>query len=62
MPNFMCVLTNRKNKIYQTGFSFCRPGHAPVVGLGSVGGSKNVLAYQIEGDDEQNRIQVTYSP
>ena len=29
MPNFVCVLTNERYKIYQTGFSFCHMGHAP---------------------------------
>ena len=34
IPNFACVLTNERYKIYQTGFLFCRLGHAPGVGLG----------------------------
>ena len=35
IPNFVCVLTNEKYKLtYQTGFLFCRPGHALGVGLG----------------------------
>ena len=33
-PNFVCVLTNERYKTYQTGFSFCRLGHALGVGLG----------------------------
>ena len=33
IPNFVCVLTNERYKTYQTGFSFCRLGHAPGVGL-----------------------------
>ena len=34
----MCLLTNERYKTYQTGFSFCRLGHVPVVGLrGTVG-------------------------
>ena len=32
--NFVCVLTNERYKTYQTGFLFCRLGHAPGVGLG----------------------------
>ena len=28
IPNFVCVLTNERYKTYQTGFSFCRLGHA----------------------------------
>ena len=44
IPNFVCVLTNEKYKTYQTGFSFCRLGHAPGVGFGALGcpgGQKN---------------------
>ena len=44
IPNFVCVLTNERYKSYQTGFLFCRLGHAPGVGLWGVGvprGSKN---------------------
>ena len=28
IPNFVCVLTNERYKICQTGFLFCRLGHA----------------------------------
>ena len=28
IPNFVCVLTNERYKTYQTGFLFCRLGHA----------------------------------
>ena len=34
IPNFVCVLTNERYKTYQTGFLFCRLGHALRVGLG----------------------------
>ena len=34
IPNFVCVLTNERNKTYQTGFLFCCLGHALGVGLG----------------------------
>ena len=38
-PNFVCLLTIERYKTYQTGFTFCRLGHAPGVGLGgTVGG------------------------
>ena len=43
----MCLLTNERYKTYQTGFSFCRLGHAPgvrlggTVGLGGGGKKKN---------------------
>ena len=30
----MCILTNERYKTYQTGFLFCRLGHALAVGLG----------------------------
>ena len=69
IPNFVCVLTNERYKIYQTGFSFCPLGHAPGVGLLSAGvprGSKKFffklghVVYQIDGDDEQNRMQVKF--
>ena len=31
IPNFVCVLTYKRYKIYRTGFSSCRLGHAPGV-------------------------------
>ena len=34
IPNFVSVLTNERYKTYQTGFSFCRLGHALGVELG----------------------------
>ena len=36
IPNCVSVLTNERYKTYQTGFLFCRLGHAPGVGLGGV--------------------------
>ena len=70
IPNFVCGLTNERYKTYETGFLFCRLGHAPGVGLwgtgGAQGGQKNQnfkhghVAYQIDGDDEQNRMHVTF--
>ena len=67
----MCVLTNERYKTYQTGFSLCSLGHAPGVGLWGAGGAQVVkkkvifkhghVAYQIEEDDEQNRMQVKFS-
>ena len=65
IPYFVCVLTNERYKTYQTGFIFCRLYHAPGVGLEGTGGTQGVknfkhghVAYQIDGDDEQNRMQV----
>ena len=66
IPNFVCVLTNERYKTYQTGFLFCRLG----VGLSGTGGTQGVkqfffqhghLVYQIDRDDEQNKMQVTFS-
>ena len=73
IPNFVCVLTNERYKAYQTGFSFCHIGHAPgwdfgALGVPRVGGGSKLfffkhchVAYQIDGDDEQNKMQVTFS-
>ena len=70
IPNFVCVLTNERYKTYQTGFSFCRLGDAPGVELLGVGGAQGVnkfffkhghVVYQIDGDEEQNRMQVKFS-
>ena len=69
IPNFVCVLTNKRYKTYQMGFLFCPLGHALEVGLWGAGGAqgskKNFkhghVVYQIDGDDEQNRMQVKFS-
>ena len=58
----MFVLENKRMR-----FSLCRLGCTPGVGLGVAWGriffSKHGrVAYQIEGDDEQNGIQVKFSP
>ena len=69
IPNFVCVLTNERYKTYQTGFLLYRLGHAAGLGLRGTGGaqgSKNNffkhghVAYQIDGDDKQNRMQVKF--
>ena len=71
VPNFVCVLTNERYKAYQMIFSFCRLGHVQGAGLWGAGGAQGVklfyfkhgqLSYQIDGDDEQNRMQVKFSP
>ena len=69
--NFVCVLTNERYKTYQTGFLFCHLGHAPEVGLRGTGGcaqgvkqfffKHGHVAYQIDWDDKQNIMQVTFS-
>ena len=69
IPIFVCVLANEKYKTYQTGFSFCPLGHAPGVGLWGAGGAQGAnfffkhghVVYQIDGGDQQNRMQVTFS-
>ena len=45
IPNFECVLTHKRNKTYQTRFSFCHLGHAPGEG-GTCGarGQKFILS------------------
>ena len=45
-PNFVCFLTNERYKTYQTGFLFCRLGHAPGVGLWGTGGAQGVNFFQ----------------
>ena len=66
----MCVLSNERFKTYQTGFSFCRLSYEPGVvlwGAGRPGRQKlfyfkhGHVAYQIDGDVEQNRMQVKVS-
>ena len=70
IPNFVCVVTNERYKTYQTRFSFCCLCNAPGRDFGALGvpwWSKNYffkhghVAYQIDRDDEQNRMQVTFS-
>ena len=68
IPNFVSVLTNERYKTNQTGFPFFYQGHAPGVGLGGAEGAQVVIffkhghvAYQIDGDDKQNRMQVKFS-
>ena len=70
----MCVLTNERYKTYQTVFfhsvAWVMPpgwdfGALGVPRGGGGGGSKKKfnhghVAYQIDGDDKQNRMQVTF--
>ena len=65
----MCDHKNERYKTYQIEFLFIRLGQTPVVGLGGALGAQGVkkfkhghLAYQIDGDDKQNRMQVNFSP
>ena len=64
IPDFVCVLKNKRNKTYQTGFLFCHRGQT-FGHWGSRGGSfffkHGHVAYQIDGDDKQNRMQVKFS-
>ena len=66
----MCVLTNERYKTYQKGFLFCHLGRAPGKGFLATGSTQGVklfffkhghVAYQIDEDDEQNKMQVAFS-
>ena len=69
VPNFVCVLTNEGYKTYQTGFysvALVMPQGWDFGALGVPSGSNiffkhGHVAYQIDGDDEQNKMQVTFS-
>ena len=41
IPNFVCLLTNERYKTYQSGFLFCRLGHALGMGHGGAKGPKS---------------------
>ena len=69
IPNFVCVLTNERYKTCQMGFSFCFFWSCPRGGTsGRLGVLRGVnfffkhghVVYQINGDDEQNRMQVKF--
>ena len=63
IPNFVCVLTNERYKTYQTGFLFCRLGHAPGVGLWGTGGAQgvkknsNMVMWHIKSTGMTNRTE-----
>ena len=71
IPNFVCVLTNERYKTYHGRIFILLPGSCPRgVTLGHWGiprGSNNFIfkhghvAYQIDGDDKQNKMQGTFS-
>ena len=44
-PNCAYVLTNERYKTYQTGFLFCRLGHAPGVGLWGAGVARGIMLF-----------------
>ena len=69
IPNFVNVLKNERYKTHQTGF-LLSPWKAPGVGLLGAGGAHGVkifffkhghVAYQIDGDDTQNKMQGNFS-
>ena len=63
IPNFVCVPTNERYKTYQTGFSFCRLGHAPGVGLRGAGGAhggqktSNMIMWHIKSTGMTSRTE-----
>ena len=68
--NFVCVLTNERYEKYQMGFysvAWVMPQGWDFGALGVPKGSKiyffkhGHVAYQIDGDDEHNRMQVKFS-
>ena len=62
IPNFVCVLTKKRYKTYQTEFSFCHLGHAPVVGLrGAWGGGVKNLSMGICDGAQRLRILVQFT-
>ena len=62
IPNFLYVLTNKRYKTYRMGFSLCRLGLGVAWGQNFIFSKHGHVAYQIEGDCEQNGIQVKCSP
>ena len=67
----MCC-TNERYKSYQTRFLFFHLGHVPGIRLLGAGVAQGVkiyiffkhghVAYQIDGDDEQNKMLVKFLP
>ena len=70
IPKSVCVLTNERYKTYQTDFysvAWVMPQVWDFKHLGYPGGQTfffkhGHVAYQIDGDDEQNKMQVTFHP
>ena len=69
IPNCVGVLTNERYKTYQTDFysvAWVMPQGWDFKHWGYPGGQTFLfkhghVAYQIDGDDEQNKMQVTFS-
>ena len=70
IPNFVCVLTMKDTKHIRWDFhsvAWVMPQGSDLWALGRPGDQKKNLfkhshvAYQINGDDEQNRMQVKFS-
>ena len=65
----MCVLTKERYKTFSDGIFILSPGPCPRGGIWGTGRAQGVkkkfkhvhVAYQIDKDDEQNRMQVTFS-
>ena len=70
IPNFVCVLTNERYKHIRRDFYsvvWVMPQGWDFGALGVPRGSNNFffkhghVAYQIDGDDEQNKMHITFS-
>ena len=65
ITKIVCVLTNKRYKTYQTGFSFYHLGYTPGVGFWGAQGVKKLehghVAYQIDRDGEHKRMQCFFS-
>ena len=69
IPNFVCVLTNKRCKAYQTGFSLYYLSHATGLGLWGAGGAQGVkkikhghVTYQIDRNGEHQQHTSKISP
>ena len=61
VPNCVCVLINERYKTYQMGFSFWTLRRWGAQGVKNNNFKHDRVVYQIDGDDEQNRMQVKFS-
>ena len=45
IPNFVCVLTNKRYKTFQTGFASCRLGGTGALGVPRGGGGQKIFKH-----------------